>query len=106
MDVGGLRRGTRSIWVTKPREGADDLTLRAEEVRSLRTFIDTTHIELERWEPWMRLARLLSSHLPRTRRTMGNVVLDLHRAVGVKKPARSQKAKALWSLKAAKDGDD
>ena len=60
--VGGLRRGTKSIQVKKPqfseafpeaviREGADELTLRAEEVRSLRTLIGTKHIELERWGP-------------------------------------------------------
>ena len=59
MDVGGLSRGTKSIQVKKPqvseafpeaviREGADDLTLRAEEVGSLRTFIDTKHRGLER----------------------------------------------------------
>ena len=62
VDVGGLRRGTKSIQVKKPqfseafpeaaiREGADELTLRAEQAGSLRTFIDTKHIELERWGP-------------------------------------------------------
>ena len=88
VDVGCLRRGTRSIRVTKPqfsdaypeaviREGADELTLRAEDVGSLGTFVDTTNIELMvasvgRCE----LARLSSSHLQRNRRTrMGNVVL-------------------------------
>ena len=61
-DVGGLRRGTRSIHVKKPqfseafrgaviREGADELTLRAEEVGMQRAVIDTKHIEIERWEP-------------------------------------------------------
>ena len=60
VDVGGLRRGTKSIHVKKRhfseafpeaviREGADELTLRADEVGSLRAFIDTIHIELERW---------------------------------------------------------
>ena len=60
--VDGLRRGTKSMQVKKPqfrevfpeaviREGADELTLRAEEVGSRRTFIDTKHIELERWGP-------------------------------------------------------
>ena len=54
VDVGGLRRGTISVHVKKPqfsevfpdaviREGADELTLRAEEVGSRRTFIDTKH---------------------------------------------------------------
>ena len=52
VDVVGLRRGTQSVSVKKPqfgeefpdaaiREGADELTLRAEEVGSLRSFIDT-----------------------------------------------------------------
>ena len=60
VDVGGLRRGTKSIQVKKPkfseafpeadvRDGADELTLRAEEVGLLRTFVDTKHVELERW---------------------------------------------------------
>ena len=31
------------------REGAGKLTLRAEEMGVRRTFIDTSHIELERW---------------------------------------------------------
>ena len=61
VDVGGLRRGTRSIHVKKPRfseafpgavitEGVDELTLRAEVVGMQRAFIDTKHIELERWD--------------------------------------------------------
>ena len=64
VGVGGLRRGTKSIQLKKPqsseafqeaviREGADKLTLREEEVRSLRNFIDTTQIELEKWRPPM-----------------------------------------------------
>ena len=62
VDVGDLRRGTRSLPVQKPqfseafpeatiREGADELTLRADEVGTLRDFINTDHIELERWRP-------------------------------------------------------
>ena len=58
--------GTRSIHVKKPRfseafpgavirEGVDELTLRAEVVGMQRAFIDTKHIELERWDRlWMR----------------------------------------------------
>ena len=33
------------------RKGADGLTFRDEEVGSLRTFIDTKHVQLERWRP-------------------------------------------------------
>ena len=62
VDVGDLRRGTRSPAVQKPqfgeafpeatiREGADELTLRADEVGTQRAFINTEHIEFERWGP-------------------------------------------------------
>ena len=55
VDVGDLRRGTISVNVEQPqfseafpeavnREGADELTLRADEV-------GTKHIEFERWRP-------------------------------------------------------
>ena len=58
LDVGDLRRGTESLPVEKPqfseafpeatiREGADELTLRADEVGTQRTFINTEHIEFE-----------------------------------------------------------
>ena len=62
VDVGDLRRGTRSLLVKKPmfseafpeaatREGADELTLRADEEGMQRAFINTEHIEFERWGP-------------------------------------------------------
>ena len=62
VKVGGLHQDTKSFKVVKPkfttdflatviREGADDLTLRAHEEGVLRTFIDTTKIEDQRWEP-------------------------------------------------------
>ena len=58
--VGGVRQGIKSSQVVKPkfsadfpegimREGADELTLRAEEEGARRTFIDTTHVEDHRW---------------------------------------------------------
>ena len=60
--VDGLRHGINSVQVVKPRftaesaeavirEGADALTLRAEEVGVRRTFVDATHVEDERWRP-------------------------------------------------------
>ena len=59
VDVGDLRRGTKSVSVKKPqfseafqeasiREGPDELTLRADEVGTQRAFINTEHIEFER----------------------------------------------------------
>ena len=62
VEAGDLRRGTISVQVKKAqfseafpgaiiRDGADELTLRAEEVGVQRAFINTKHIELERWGP-------------------------------------------------------
>ena len=59
-DLGGLRRGTQSLHVKKPqfseafsgaviREGADEPTLRVEDVGAQRAFIDTKYMELKRW---------------------------------------------------------
>ena len=61
MDVGHLRKGIKPIYVRKPkfseaypeattREGADELTLRADEVGTLKAFINIDHIEYDRWE--------------------------------------------------------
>ena len=59
VDVGGFRCGTKSVRVKQPqfsetfpeaaiREGADELTLRADEVGTQWGFINTKHIEFER----------------------------------------------------------
>ena len=89
--MGGLRRGTKSIQVKKPqfseafpeaviRDGADELTLRAEEVGLLRTFVDTKHVELERW---MRTDTPSFSTI---------TTKSLHEAAGTKKPGDSQES--------------
>ena len=62
MDVGHLREGIMPFRIRKRkfsvayveasiREGADELTLRADEVGTLKTFINIHHIEFERWGP-------------------------------------------------------
>ena len=62
LDVGYLSRGTGTFQVRKPkvpegcpevivRENADELTLRAEEVRTLKALVNVDHIEKERWSP-------------------------------------------------------
>ena len=62
VDVGHLRQDTRPLHVQEPnfseaypeaaiKEGADELTLRADEVVTLRAFIHTDHIKFERWGP-------------------------------------------------------
>ena len=62
VDESQLRRGMRPFYVQKPnfsedypeaafRVGADDLTLRAEEVKTLIACINVDHIEETRWGP-------------------------------------------------------
>ena len=52
LDFGELHRGTGTFKVRKPkvpsRESLDELTLRAEEVNTLKALIDVKHIEPER----------------------------------------------------------
>ena len=60
LDVGYLNRSTGTFKVRKPkvpegcpevtvRGNADELTLRAEEVGTLKAFVNVDHIEKEKW---------------------------------------------------------
>ena len=59
VEVGHLRKGQRLVRVREPkigadhseilRKGADDLTLRAEEVKTLKACINIDHVEENRW---------------------------------------------------------
>ena len=60
VDVGHLRKGIKIFNVQKPnfsedcqeaaiRDGADELTLRAEEVGTLKVCINIDHVEDDRW---------------------------------------------------------
>ena len=62
MDVGALRRGTGTFKVRTPkvsegssdvivRESTDELTLRAEEVRTSKALKNVNYMEQERWGP-------------------------------------------------------
>ena len=82
----------------KVRENSDELTLRAEEVGTLKTRINVDHIDkcqaffkgIE-GEDW---GEVYDSYK------------EMSRAVGVKKPQEAQKAKALWKMKAAEDAGE
>ena len=84
MDVGDLRQGTRSLQVWKPkyseafpeatvREGADGLTLRADEVGTQRAFTNADHIIAAGRTDWHALYQAI--HKGR----MGGAVLSLQR---------------------------
>ena len=116
----GLRRGTVSVPVEKTqfseafpgaiiREGADELMFRAEEVGMQRTFIDTKHIELERWGPPLVDADRHALCQVVYKGTEGDECEELYyhcrelsQAARAKKPSESQKVKALWTMKAAR----
>ena len=62
LDVGELHRGTGTFKVRKPkvpeggsdvtvRESPDELTVRAEEVKTSKAYIDANHIKAKRWGP-------------------------------------------------------
>ena len=104
LEVGYLNEGLGKFKVRRPkgsegypevtvRESPDELTLRAEEVCTWKSYINVDHKEKERWRP----------HLVRAFRCSKK---KLSRAVGVKKPQEAQKAKALWKMKAAKDAGE
>ena len=112
MDVGHLRRSVRLFKVQRPkfsedysevlREGADDLTLRAEEVHTLKACINVDHIKDNSWGPplvdadWQAFCRCIYRGLNFNN---GRAALSLQRdepgSWSQEKPSESQKAKAL-----------
>ena len=126
VDVGGLRRCTIPVHVKKPqfsevfpdaviREGADELTLRAKEVGSRRTFIDTKHTyQVERWEPplvdadWHAFCQAVCKGIEGKEWEACCTITaeSCFRRQGPKRFSDSQKVKALWTMTAARDRDD
>ena len=111
LDVGHLRKGLRSFQVQRPKfsedypevleEGADDLTLKAEELDTLNACINVDHIEENKWRPPLltQIGTLSAKEWEELYFNHGEVSW----AAGARKPSESQKAKALWAMKAAKD---
>ena len=91
------------------REGADELTLRAEEEGVRYTFIDTTNVEDQQWGPplvdadWHAFGQAMYQGIEGQEwEATYHHHKELHQAVRTKKPGDNQKAKALWAVKAAK----
>ena len=92
------------------RESPDELTLRAEDVGTVKALLNIDHIEPERWSPplvdayWYAFCQALYKGIAgEDWEDMYESYKEMSRAVGVKKSQESQKAKALWAMKAAKD---
>ena len=81
------------------REGADELTLLADEVGTQRAFINTKHIEFERWGPplvdadWHAFCQATYKGIERKGwKEPYYPYRDLRQAAGAKKPSESQKS--------------
>ena len=110
VDVSDLRQGTRSLKVQKPdfseafpeaaiREGADELTLRADEVATLQAFINTKDIEFERWRPplvdadWHSFCEAIYKGIEgKDWEELYCHYRDMSKTTGAKKPSESQKS--------------
>ena len=96
------------------RDGADELTLRAGEVKTLKACINVDHIEGKkkgdrRWlmRTGMPSAKRFTMELKGvTGKSCGVTTERFCRAAGAEQPSESQKAKALWAMKAVKDREE
>ena len=120
-DVGHLREGTRPLHVQKPniseafpeaaiRDGADELTLRADELETLRAFINTDHNKFDRWGPplvdadWHALCQAIHQGIEGQEwEELYCHNREMSKAAGAKKPRESQESEAIWAMKAPKD---
>ena len=116
-----MRQGTRPVHVQKPnfseafpeaviREGADEVTLRAEEVGTLKACINVDRIEDDRWEPplidadWHAFCQAMYKGIEgKEWEELNYHFRELSQAAGAEKPSESQKTKLLWAMKAAWD---
>ena len=121
LDVGYLKEGTRSFEVGRPkfeegspdvsiREGPEELTLRTEEVGSKQACINVDHIAQDRWGPpsintdWHAFCHAIYDGIDgKDWEELYEHRKEMSGAAGVRKPYETQKAKALWKMKAAKD---
>ena len=91
----------------------DELTLRAEDVGTLKAYVNVDHIEKERWGPplvdydWYAFCQALYEGIEgEDWEDMYFSYKEMSGAVGVRKPRDAQKARALWKMKAAKDAGE
>ena len=95
------------------RESLDELTVRVEEVGTWKSYINVDHMEKERRCPhlvdcdWNAFRQAVYKGIEgEDWREMYEAYKEMSRAVVVKKPQETQKAKLLWNMKAAKDAGE
>ena len=104
-EVGHLRRRQRLFRVVRPkisgdssevlREGADDLTLRAEEFDTQKACINVDHIDEKCWADWHAMCQTIQKGIEGSEwEELYHHYRDMSQAAGAKKTSESQKAKA------------
>ena len=96
------------------REGPEELTLRAEEVGSQKSCINVDHTAEDRWGPplvdadWHAFCQAIHKGIEGSEwEELYEHHKEMSKAGRVRKPNASQKAKALWKVKAGTDsGED
>ena len=108
LEVGHLSEGLGTVRVRRPKGSEGYPEVRAEEVGTWKSYINVDHIAKERWgSPLVHTeGHAFCQALHKGRRELYDAYKDMSRAVGVKKPQEAQKAKALWTMKAAKDAGE
>ena len=118
LEVGHLNEGLGTLKVRRPkgqerypevtvRESPDELTLRAEEVGTWKSYINAAHSAKERWGPplvdadWHAFCHALyKGTVGEDWGELYDAYTQMSRAVGVKKPQEA------WEMKAAKDAGE
>ena len=95
------------------RDSPDELTLRAQEVGTCKSYINVDHIAKERWGPplvdadWHAICHVLYKGIEgEDWGELYDAYKEMNRTVRVKKPQEAQKVKVLWKMKAAKDAGE
>ena len=97
------------------REGPEELTLKAEAVGAQKSCINVEHMADDRWRPplvdadWHAFCQAIYKCIElkaANGRSCNEHYKDMSKAGGARKPSESQKARALWRMKAARDRSD
>ena len=108
VDVGDLRRGTKSVKVKKPqfRGGHPEKELTSQRCGLTRAFINTEHIEFEWWGPplvdadWHAFCQAIYKGIEGEEwEELCCHYRELSQATGAQSRVRVKKAKAFWAMK-------
>ena len=106
-------KGSEGSPETTVRESPDELTLRAEEVDTWKSYMNVVHTKKERWGPslvdndWYVFCQTLYKGIEgKESGQLCDAYEEMSRTGEAKKPQEAQKANVLWKMKAAKDAGE